>query len=187
VSGVIQHCSSLGGQYLPSEASNEHLCWYAIHTRPRHEKKIEARLRQCGFSTFLPIVKNVHRWTDRRKVIETPLFPCYAFIYVVCSPEIRLTVLRTDGVIGFVGVRGAATPIPETEIESVRILVSRNIPFAAHPFVKTGQRIRIRGGSLEGVEGVVVSVNGSRKLVVSMELIQRSIALSIEGYDIETI
>ena len=95
--------------------------------------------------------------------------------------------LRVEGVIGFVGVRGEGTPILESEIENVRLLLSREVPFVSYPFLKIGQRVRIRGGSLDGVEGVIMGGQGNRKLVVSVELIQRSIAVTVEGYDIEAI
>jgi transcription antitermination factor NusG len=98
-----------------------------------------------------------------------------------------LIVLRTEGVIGFVGVRGEGTPVRDAEIESVRLLLSRGVPFAAYPFLKIGQRVRIRGGSLDGVEGVIVGDKGDRKLVISVELIQRSVAITVEGYDLEPV
>ncbi len=161
--------------------------WYAIHTRAQHEKRIEMQLRQRGICSFLPLEKQVHRWSDRRKLVEVPLFPCYAFVHIIPSAQTRSSVARTDGVIGFVGARGEGTPILESEIESVRLLLSRDVPFAFYPFLKMGQRVRVRGGSLDGVEGVIVGGRGDRKLVVSVELIQRSIAVTVEGYDIEAV
>jgi len=186
VSSVIHTYHHTDTPYFPSEEL-EQPRWYAIHTRARHEKRVEARLLECGISTFLPVVRQVHRWSDRRKVIDLPLFSCYVFVSIVPSAKTRLTVLRTDGVIGFVGVRGEGTPIRDAEIESVRLLLSRSVPFAAYPFLKIGQRVRIRGGSLDGIEGVIADGNGDHKLVVSVELIQRSIAVTVEGYDIEAV
>ena len=161
--------------------------WYAIHTRAQHEKKVEVHLRQRDISIFLPLERQVHRWSDRRKSVEVPLFPCYAFVQIIPTAQTRSAVLRTDGVIGFVGVRGEGTPIPDSEIESVRLLLSRDVPFASYPFLKIGQRVRIRGGSLDGMEGVIVGGRGKRRLVVSVDLIQRSIAIAVEGYDIEAV
>ena len=120
MSSVIQTYSSTDTQYLPS-AGLEQPYWYAIHTRAQHEKRVDARLRECGISTFLPLVKQVHRWSDRRKVLDLPLFSCYVFVNFVPSVKTRLTVLRTEGVIGFVGVRGEGTPVRDAEIESVRL------------------------------------------------------------------
>jgi transcription antitermination factor NusG len=186
VSSVIHNYGSTDTPYLPSEAL-EQPCWYAIHTRSQHEKRVEARLLECGTSTFLPVVRQVHRWSDRRKVIEMPLFSCYVFVHIIPSAETRLTVLRTEGVIGFVGVRGEGTPVRDAEIESVRLLLSRSVPFAAYPFLEIGQRVRIRGGCLDGIEGILAGGNGDRKLVVSIALIQRSMAVTVEGYDIEAV
>ena len=184
MSSVIHAYGSTDTTYLPSQAS-EPPSWYAIHTRAQHEKRVDARLRECGIPTFLPLVKQVHRWSDRRKVIELPLFSCYLFVNIIPSAQTWLTVLRTEGVIAFVGIRGQGTPVRDTEIESVRLLLNRNVPFAAYPFLKIGQRVRIRGGSLDGIEGVMVAQNRDSKLVVSVELIQRSLLVSIEGYQIE--
>jgi transcription antitermination factor NusG len=130
-------------------------------------------------------VKQVHRWSDRRKVLDLPLFSCYVFVNFVPSVKTRLTVLRTEGVIGFVGVRGEGTPVRDAEIESVRLVLTRGVPFAAYPFLKIGQRVRIRGGSFDGVEGVIAGDKGDRKLVVSVELVQRSLAISLYNFDVE--
>lgn len=174
-------------QSVPAGIVEPQASWYAIYTRPRHEKQIEARLRDCGISTFLPVVKEVHRWSDRRKVVELPLFSCYLFVHIIQSAKARVSVLQTDGVIGFVGTHREANPIPEAEIENVQQLLSRNLLLAPYPFLRMGQRVRIRGGSLDGIEGIITSGSGDRKLVISIELIQRSIAVSLEGYDIEAI
>jgi transcription antitermination factor NusG len=179
-------CGCSEASYLHSEML-EQPRWYAIHTRFHHEKKIEVRLREHGISTFLPWVRQVRRWTDRRKSIELPLFPCYAFVNIVPNAELRLAILRIDGVIGFVGVHREGTPIPDSEIESVRVLLDQHVPFSSHPFLRVGQRVRIRGGSLDGVEGSLIAVDCNRKLVISVELIQRSLAVTVEGYGIEAI
>ena len=184
MSSVIHTYHHTDTPYFPSKEL-EQPCWYAIHTRARHEKRVEARLLECGISTFLPVVRQVHRWSDRRKVIELPLFSCYLFVNIIQSAKTWLTVRRTEGVIAFVGVRGQGIPVRDIEIESVRLLLNRNVPFAAYPFLKIGQRVRIRGGSLDGIEGVMVAQNRDSKLVVSVELIQRSLLVSIEGYQIE--
>ena len=177
---------SSSGQMCGCSDLREQPRWYAIHTRFRHERKIEVRLREHGISTFLPSVRQVHRWSDRFKSIELPLFPCYAFVHIVPDVEVRLAVLRIDGVIGFVGVRPEGTPIPDSEIDSVRLLLARHVPFSSNPFLRVGQRVRIRGGSLDGVEGIL-SADRNRKLVISVELIQRSIAVTLGGYDVEPI
>jgi transcription antitermination factor NusG len=161
--------------------------WYAVQTRARHEQVIAHRLREQGVTTFLPLITEVHRWSDRRKSVELPLFSCYVFVKLSTTGEQRLRVLRVDGVLKFVGARGRGIPIAETQIESIRTLIGQKIPWSAHPFLQIGQRVRVRGGSLDGVEGILVSRNEDNTLVVSVDAIQRSLAVRIQGYDVEPV
>lgn len=166
-----------------SESEN----WYALHTRPRHEKVVEQRLNERGVATFLPIVTEVHRWSDRKKSVQLPLFSCYIFAKFAPNRTERLRVLRVDGVLGLVGSHHEGAPIPEDQIHAVQAVVERAIPWSSHPFLKVGQRVRIRGGALNGLEGILVSRNGSDTLVISVDAIQRSLAVRVEGYQIEAI
>ena len=159
--------------------------WYAVHTRARHERVVAHRLRELGVNTFLPVVTEVHRWSDRRKSVELPLFGCYVFVKLAPTGDERLRVLRIDGVFKFVGARGLGTPIAESQIEAVRTLIGRQIPWSAHPFLQIGRRVRVRGGSLDGVEGILLARNDDNTLVVSIDAIQRSLAVRIQGYDVE--
>lgn len=161
--------------------------WYAVQTRARHEKIVEQRLLERGVTTFLPLVTEVHRWSDRNKTVQVPLFNCYMFANLTPTNVDRLRVLRVEGVLGLVGARCEGTPIPDEQIESVRTLVGERMPWSPHPFLKIGQRVRIRGGALDGLEGILSSRNGSRALVISVDAIQRSLAVSVEGYDVEAI
>jgi transcriptional antiterminator NusG len=161
--------------------------WYALHTRARHERIVVQRLREQGVTTFLPLVTEVHRWSDRRKSVELPLFSCYVFVKLSATSEERLRVLRIDGVFKFVGARGMGTPIAETQIDAVRTLIGQQLPWSSHPFLKIGQRVRVRGGALDGVEGILLSRNDDNTLVVSIDAIQRSLAVRIQGYDLEPV
>ena len=96
-----------------------------------------------------------------------------------------MRVYRTNGVFRIVSMRGEAIPIPEEQIDALRTVVTQQVPWSEHPFLKIGQRVRIRGGSLEGVEGVLLSRNGDRTLIISVDAIQRSLAVRVEGYDVE--
>ena len=161
--------------------------WYALRTRSRHEKVVASQLTNLEVETFLPLVNRVHRWSDRQKQVSLPLFPGYAFARLDYASEQRLLVIRTHGVVGFVGPRSEATPIPDSQIDGVRILLSGEVPFKNHGFLRVGQRIRIRGGSLDGVEGILIEQKKSRTLVLSIEPIQRSISIDLEGYDVEVV
>jgi transcription termination/antitermination protein NusG len=159
--------------------------WYALHTRPRHEKIVEQRLNERGVATFLPVVTEVHRWSDRKKSVQLPLFSCYIFAKFVPNRAERLRVLRVDGVLGLVGSHNEGAPIPDDQIHAVQAVVEGAVPWSSHPFLKVGQRVRIRGGSLDGLEGILVSRNGSDTLVISVDAIQRSLAVRVEGYQVE--
>jgi len=161
--------------------------WYAVHTRARHERVVVQRLTEQGVTTFLPLVTEVHRWSDRRKSVELPLFGCYVFVKLAPTGEERLRVLRIDSVLKFVGARGLGTPIAEAQIAAVRTLIGQQLPWRTHPFLQIGQRVRVRGGALDGVEGILVSRNDDNTLVVSIDAIQRSLAVRIQGYDVEPV
>jgi transcriptional antiterminator NusG len=159
--------------------------WYALQTRARHEKVVAQRLQEGGLTTFLPLVTEIHSWSDRKKSVELPLFNCYVFVRLAPTSEERLRVLRIDSVLSFVGIRGQGTPIPDPQIDAVRTLIEERLPWSTHPFLKIGQRVRIRSGALNGMEGILVARNGDRTLVLSVDAIQRSLAVRIEGYDVE--
>jgi transcriptional antiterminator NusG len=159
--------------------------WFAIQTRSRHEKQIVADLQEKGIQTFLPLCKAEHQWSDRRKLVEMPLFPGYVFVNIEPDAHARVPVLRTNGVIGFLGVRGVGTAIPECEIAAIQTVLKEGIPVEPHPFLQVGQRVRIRGGSLDGLEGLLSGVEGKKTFVVSIELIERSVAIRVSGFNIE--
>lgn len=172
--------SPLVGALLPADDAQ----WFAVLTRARHEKVVAERLDERGITSFLPLVKAVHRWSDRRKTVELPLFSCYVFAKLAANSEQRLRTLTVNGVLALVGPGGQGIAIPEEQMEAVRKLVQEQLPCQPYPFLKIGQRVRIRGGALEGVEGILVSQQ-DRTLVVSVDAIQRSLAVRIDGYDLE--
>jgi transcription antitermination factor NusG len=163
------------------------LGWYAIQTRARHEKRIGAELHLRGIHAFVPTVDQAHRWSDRTKIVEVPLFSCYVFVRLAASSKQRLEVLKTPGVFRFVSVNGAPAQIPDCQIGSIQTVLSSRLPFSTSGFVQIGQRVRIRGGALDGVEGVLKEHKGGQKLVISVDLIQQSIELTVEGYSIELV
>ena len=171
---------------VPSSATGE-ARWYALHTRSRHERVVEHRLREQGMETFLPTVRETHRWSDRKKVVEVPLFSCYVFVRCALSSDDRTKVFRVDSALGFVGTRGMGVAIPDEQIDSVRAVLSQTAPCRTHPFLKVGQRVRVCGGAMDGVEGVFLSENGDHSLVISVDVIQRSLAVRIDGYDVKPV
>lgn len=161
--------------------------WYALLTRARHEKVVAQQLREIGVTAFLPVITELRKWSDRKKLVEFPLFSCYVFAKLEPTNEGRLKALRINGVYSLVGTPAEGTPIPEEQIEAVRRIAEERLAWQSHPFLKIGQRVRIRSGALDGVEGILVARSGESSLVVSIDAIQRSLSVRIDGYAVEPI
>ena len=180
----VQIATNLGT--IPQvQALEEQERWYAIQVRCQFEKKASLQLQDKGIEAFVPTLKQRRRWSDRWQVVEFPTFPGYAFVHLHPGPARRLQVLQTRGVMNFVAFGGEMIPVPDKQIDDVRVLIARDVPYSAHPFIKIGQRVRIRGGYLDGIEGVLTSNKNDKMLVISFEPIQRSISVSIADYEIE--
>ncbi len=158
--------------------------WYSIQTRYRFERKVTAQLQYKGLQTFLPMLEEFHHWSDRRQPVYVPLFSGYTFVHFELSAGMRMELLHTEGVIGLISVRGEATPIPAKQIDDLQKLLSQKVPCSLHAFLEVGQQVRIRGGCLDGLEGILEQ-RGEKSLVISIESIQRSVAITIEGYELE--
>jgi transcription antitermination factor NusG len=169
----------------PGLVSASDLSWFAVQTWPRYEKRVAFELTRKQIEVFLPVLKSPRQWSDRRRIVDFPLFPGYVFVRIFKALQERVTILRTNGVVNLVGDRGTGSAIPETEINSVRTLLHRNIPFRSHPFLSVGQRVRIRGGALDGIEGTLQEKKNDLSLIVSVDIIQRSLSIRLEGYKIE--
>ena len=178
-------CASPVTQPWPAPSIAEAPQWYAIHTRSQHEKSVVSQLEKQGVTSFLPLTTEVHRWSDRRKVVQLPLFSCYAFVHMQFVPELWYKVTQTSGVLRFVGPGREGVPIAESQIEGMKKLLSSNLPYTLCPFLRVGQRVRIRGGALDGLEGIFLSHKGEHTLVISVDGVQKSLAVSIPGYHIE--
>jgi transcription termination/antitermination protein NusG len=174
---------------VPAELAVEQAeaSWFAVQTRPRHEKKVAVSLQEKEIEAFLPLFSSIHCWSDRRRVIHAPLFPSYLFVKIPASQDMRVPILRTTGVLGILGNRGVGAAIPEEQIRAVQAILQEGIPFTSFPFLDAGQRVRIRGGSLDGLQGIFLARNGAESLVVSVEIIQRSLAIQVAGYRVEPI
>jgi transcription antitermination factor NusG len=156
--------------------------WYAVRTRPRHEKKVATELCRRGITNYVPVLAESHRWSDRRRVIEVPIFPGYAFLKAALSPDAYVAVLCINGILHFVGSHHRGTPIPDKQIDDIRKLLDGRAPVTVYPFLKIGQKVVITGGALDGVEGFLLTIDGKNRLVISVDGIQRSLAITLEGY-----
>jgi transcription antitermination factor NusG len=182
----VSSCAYFTGQnqsLAPAEVAN----WYAIQTMSRHERVVAHQLENQGITILFPTFTEVHHWSDRSKKVELALFPGYLFAHVSMSSQVRRVVLFARGVAGLITMRGEPIPIPDEQIESVQKLLANNVRCVAYPFLRIGQRVRIRGGALEGVQGILTARDGHKGLVVSIDGIQRSLAVRIEGYDLEAL
>jgi transcriptional antiterminator NusG len=165
----------------------ENSSWFAVQTRPRHEKKVSLGLKEKGIQSFLPLRREKRQWSDRQQWIELPLFAHYVFARIPVTAESRVSVLRTSGVLRLAGVPGCGTPVPDEQIDNLQTIVDRRIPLAPHEFIKVGERVRIRGGALNGIEGILEAIKNDRSLVVSVDLIQKSVAIRIDGFEVERV
>lgn len=164
--------------------TNPAVCWYALYTRHQHEKAIANILTGKGFEVFLPLYATVHRWQDRVKQLSLPLFPGYVFFRA--GLERRIHARATPGVIHFVpGDRPVA--IAPTEIESLRQLTMRTGGAQPHPFLKTGDWVRVKAGPLEGIEGILTHWKGAWRLVLSVELLQQAAAVEVDAANVERV
>jgi transcription antitermination factor NusG len=152
--------------------------WYALQLRSRWESSTAALLSGKGYETFLPTYKSAKRVAGRSKEAQAPLFPGYLF----CRFNVfdRLPVLITPGVISVVGTGRIPIPVEEAEIEAIQRMVSTGMRVEPCPYLEVGQLVRIEDGALCGVEGVLTSFRGTRRIVVSISLLRRSVALEID-------
>lgn len=153
-------------------------CWFALLVKPRHEKTVSAALRSRGYEEFLPLRSVRRKWSDRFKMVEMPLLAGYAF----CRFELRdkVHILRTPGVRKVVGWGLAPVPVEEAEIQALQTVMRAGLPTAPCAYLRTGQPIRLDGGPLGGLSGLLLKTRGSSRLVVSISLLQRSVAVEVD-------
>jgi transcription antitermination factor NusG len=157
--------------------------WYVLYTFPRHEKRVAEQIEMRRFTSFLPVYRSVRRWKDRRKELELALFPGYVFVRM--QLESRLLILQLPGVVRLVCFNGQPAVIAAEEIEALRSKLSCGQRIEPHPYLRTGRRVRVRSGPMEGLEGIVVRRKDRCRIVFSIDLIQRSVAVELDEADLE--
>ena len=157
--------------------------WYALYTFPRHEKRVAEQIKRRSFSCFLPLYRSVRRWKDRRKELELALFPGYVFVRM--APENRLQVLQVPGAVRLVSFNGRPAALPEEEIEALRSRLSSTGRVEPHPYLRKGCRVLVRNGPMQGLEGIFVRKKDSCRVVFSIDLIMRSVAVEVDESDLE--
>jgi transcriptional antiterminator RfaH len=171
-----------GFTYSPEHLRTE--CWYAVYTRTRHEKSVAEQCKQRGVATFLPLYCVQRLWKQRRAKVLLPLFPSYVFVRIALRD--RLRVLGIPGIVSIVSFRGVPAVVPEAQIDSLSRAVSLG---RANPaiYLQSGKRVRVTAGPLAGLEGIVVGVRGEVKVIVSFEWMSRSVAISLDAADVESL
>lgn len=168
-----------------SNESSENRNWYAIYTRANHEKRVARELRVRCIEHFLPLYRSMRRWSDRRVVMELPLFPGYVFVRIALQDQLH--VLQISGVVRMVCFNGVPTVLPGEEIEILRKGLSRHVRPTPHPFLSAGRNVRIKSGPLEGLKGILLRTRGNWRVVVSVALIHRAIVVDVDFADVDEI
>lgn len=159
--------------------------WYAVRTRSNFEKRVSDELAQKGVDCYLPCLREIRQWKDRRKEIMQPLFAGYVFTRFADSNAGRLRILSTAGVVRILGQGTEIEAIPDNEIESIRAMLSANVRCHIHPFLREGSRVRVRRGPLKGLEGLLMRFKNDVRLVVSVGLLSQAVAAEIDIGDVE--
>jgi transcription antitermination factor NusG len=180
---VYQRRSNLLTSQIIDAGTRETHDWWAVYTRHQHEKTVAEMLSAKGFEVFLPLYESIRRWKDRSKKLTLPLFPCYVFVRG--GLHRRLQVVTTPGIhmILFHGENVAM--IPGGEVETIRKAVEGPFRVEPHPFLKCGERVRVIRGSLQGVEGILVRKKNLYRLVLSVDMMAKSVAIEIDAADVE--
>lgn len=168
---------------IGTSTQTAHGNWYVLYTCVHHEKKVAEQISRRNFSCFLPLYRTVRRWKDRRKELELALFPGYVFVRM--SLQHKLKVLELPGVVNLVSFNGQPAVLPANEIEALRDRLSKSLKVEPHPYLRRGRRVRVRTGALEGLEGIVVRRKDRCRVVFSIDLIQRSLAVEVDEADLE--
>lgn len=168
-----------GDEHQTPQLSGVCYPWFALQVRMRHESGVADYLQGKGYEWFLPLYKAQRRWSDRVKEVESPLFPGYLFCRF--NPNDRLPILKTPGVTQIVGYNHVPVAVDEREIEAIRTLVASGVPNLPCAYLEIGSKVRIEAGALRGIEGILVDVKGKRRLVLSITLLQRSVAVEIDS------
>jgi transcription antitermination factor NusG len=159
------------------------LRWYAAYTSANHEKRVREQLEQRCVASFLPVYETLRRWKDRRKRLDLPLFPGYVFVRIALADQMR--VLQIPSVVRLVGFNGHPSPLADEEIEGLKVSLAAGVLAEPHPFLTAGRRVRIKSGPLAGRQGILLRRRGRLRVVLSIELIMRSVVVDVDADYVE--
>lgn len=164
-------------------AVHAHTYWYAAHVCSRHEKQVARQLEERRVDCFLPVYRSIRRWKDRRKELDLVLFPGYVFVHLDLKDRMR--VLQIPSVVRFVSFNGLPAPLPDAEIDVLVNGLAKGIRAEPHPYLKVGNRVRVKYGPLAGTQGLLVRRKDKFRVVLSIDLIMRSVAVEVDEADVE--
>jgi transcription antitermination factor NusG len=179
-SGTLAEATGAVAAVLPVEFCEPR--WYAAYTSANHEKRVALQLGQRSVEHFLPVYESVRRWKDRKVKLELPLFPGYVFVRLALRD--RLQVLQTPGVAKLVGFNGLPAALPTEEIEALKKCLMSRMRAEPHPFLIVGRRVQMKSGPFEGRQGILLRRKGKLRLVVSIDLIMRSVVIDVDAADV---
>ena len=159
--------------------------WYALYTNARHERVVSRQLEERRIETFLPLYRALHRWKDRRKEVELALFPRYVFERIEENDKLR--VLKVSGVVNVVSFNGKMAALPEREIDALRNALENHLFAEPCPYLKIGRRVRVARGPMAGAEGILSRKKDKYRVVISVDVLMRSVAVEVDGADLEAI
>lgn len=157
--------------------------WFALQVKARHEQTIATLLEGKSYKPFLPTYRSTRSWSDRVKRVELPLFPGYLFCQF--NPQNRLPILVTPGVLRVVGIGNCPMAVDDAEIAAIQAVIKSGLATQPWPFLHVGDRVEIKSGPLMGLEGILIAFKGQRRLVVSVSILQRSVAVELDGVTVK--
>ncbi len=166
-------------------AANCEKKWYAAYTSANHEKRVAEQFVARDVEHFLPVYDSVRRWKDRRVTLQMPLFPGYVFVCMALRD--RLQVQQVPGVAHLVGFDGSPAAIPDQEIDALRASLESGVRAEPHPYLTVGRHVRLKSGPLAGMQGILLRRKGNFRVVISIELIQRSLVVHLDAVDVEAV
>jgi transcription antitermination factor NusG len=170
----------LGEQKMGNSESP--MFWYAAYTSSRHEKTVAEHLRQREIECFLPLYETVRRWNNGRHRVQLPLFPSYVFVRMGVRDKVR--VLQVPGLVQLVTFQGALAALPDSEIETLRNALTAGVPAHPYRYLSVGSKVEICNGPLQGLRGILLRHQGQFRVVVSVEMIMRSVVVEVEASDV---
>jgi transcription antitermination factor NusG len=167
---------------LAEHAVQNEMLWYAGYTASRHEKRVAEHFAQRGVEHFLPLYETIHRWNNGRHRVQLPLFAGYIFVHIALRDRMR--VIEVPGFVRLVGFNSLPCPLPEVDINRMKEALNKGVVTEPYPYLTVGTRVEVRNGPLQGMTGILLRRQNKCRVVISVDLIMRSMAVEVEAADV---